>query len=148
MTLTKPLANEIWARNQSTGIIEWLSGNNSLPDGFPELLDIWVTDSNKKRVSQITRGDPSINARWVFDSTHRVPTDMPDGSYFIQLVNSQVDTDVAYSKMIQIKGGTPFKSANTKSANSTAPNTKKRYTTASSSSIETVCIFMMLINYI
>ena len=107
---TKPGKGEIWSRGQSSNaIIEWATGDTpvTLPASFPVSLDIWFVDSNKTQVSQVTTGGPSKFARWVFDSENIVPANLPDGEYYIQLVNSLNKTDVAYSSnLITISGQT------------------------------------------
>eukprot|EP00834_Sanchytrium_tribonematis_P006854 NODE_548_length_6182_cov_1.284564.p5 type:complete len:172 gc:universal NODE_548_length_6182_cov_1.284564:3541-4056(+) len=118
-----------WKRgqNDSAASFEWLAGNTpvALPAGFPESLDLYLTDESKKQVMQITIGDPSKFARWIFSGNYTVPN-VPDGKYYIELVNSKDTTDVAFSSsMVEIKGGSPL-------ANTTTTNTTN--TTNSSSS--------------
>ena len=131
-TISKPIKGEKWARGQTSGaIIEWAPGATpvTLPSGFPASLDIWFVDSNKTQVSQVTTGNPSKYARWVFDPSNLVPTNLPDGDYYVQLVNSLDKADVAYSpNLITINGGTALNRTNSTSTNSTNTTSIKNET--------------------
>eukprot|EP00835_Amoeboradix_gromovi_P004295 NODE_326_length_10940_cov_0.392122.p5 type:complete len:210 gc:universal NODE_326_length_10940_cov_0.392122:10233-10862(+) len=148
-SITKPGKGETWTRGQSSNaVIEWATGDTpvTLPASFPKTIDIWFADKDKKKISKITEYNPSTNARWVFDSKNVVPTSVPDGDYYIQLVNSLKKDDVANSpNMVTIKGGKklnttddtanlqPNSSSSTSESNTTSSTAKTKKAIVSTS---------------
>ena len=151
VNITSPVGGEVWARGQNkNAIIEWISGNNSLPDGFPASLDIWFTDLNLKMVSRVTNSDPSINARWVFDSNNVVPVDLKDGQYYVLLVNSRDEKDFAYSNSVNISGGVALKPEKSEKSGikKTTTSMPKKNNIASDPNISSYlsfCLFSMML---
>ena len=108
VTITQPKQNDVWQRNQTENAqIEWLQGDKpTVPANFPSALDLYYVDaSSKSKIEQLTNFDPSSNARWVFSPANPVSINLTDGNYQVLLVNSNNQSDIAYTPTFSIKGG-------------------------------------------
>eukprot|EP00835_Amoeboradix_gromovi_P004967 NODE_426_length_8844_cov_0.449857.p2 type:complete len:338 gc:universal NODE_426_length_8844_cov_0.449857:6272-7285(+) len=110
--LSKPVVGEVWKRGESSKVIQWL--DSDLPPGYPEFINIYVLDSRMHRVFTVATYNPSINSKWTFgykvlNNANLVPDSLADGSYYIQIVDSNNPALVATSKMIEISGGSDYK---------------------------------------
>ena len=104
--VVKPAANDVWKRGQNGPVIEWLSG--PVPTGYPSSINIYILDAQKKRVFTVATYNPSSNLKWTFgyavgSNPNLVPS-LPDGDYYVQIVDANNADMAAASATFQIKG--------------------------------------------
>ena len=109
--LLKPVGGEVWSRGQSGPIIQWLQ--SSEPNGYPSSIHIYVLDVEMHRVFTIATYNPSSNLKWTFgyavgSNPNLVPNGLPDGDYYIQIVDTIKPSRIATSGKIRIQGGSDY----------------------------------------
>ena len=146
--ITKPTEGEVWQRNQTfNASIEWSQGNElQLPNNFPKALDLYFVDATTQtKIQQLTTFDPFSSARWIFSPTNPVSTNLTDGNYKVLLVNSNNNSDVAYTPTFAIKGG-PFSNEEPSQATPLPrPYVDQELTTSSSSSTISTSFYILLL---